>query len=194
MARSTRRAVARQTRRSPPGQAPGLRGNRVRRVRGSGARPTRVYTLARMPVRHRAVVLTVLASTVLAPVAVAHAVKPPTIDVWSGKTHKKGDPITIYNVRGQKAVSVQLGVDCVTTEGEKQQVELSATGKLAGGKVKVTNKKADGQQGTLTVKATLPKTRAATGTITWSMPATAAYAACAGSDTIKLKHAITHGG
>jgi hypothetical protein len=146
-----------------------------------------------MPARRR-VALAVLATAVLAPVAGAHAAKLPTIDVWSGKTHKKGNAITIYNVRGQKAVSVQVSVGCVTTAGEKQQVELSATGKLADGKVKVTNKKADGTAGTLTVKAKLPKTRAATGTITWSVPESAAYAACQGSDTLKLKHVITHGG
>jgi hypothetical protein len=147
-----------------------------------------------MLARHRAVALAVLATTALAPVAVAQAVKAPTIDVWSGKTHAKGDGITIYNVRGQKAVSVQLSVTCVTTDGEKQQVELSATGKLVDGKVDVKNKKADGVGGTLTVKAKLPKTSAATGTVSWSLPASSAFAACAGKDTIKLKHAISHGG
>jgi hypothetical protein len=147
-----------------------------------------------MLARRRAVVFAVLGTTVLAPVAVAPAAKLPTIDVWSGKTHKKGDNITIYNVRGEKAVSVQVSVGCVTTAGEKQQVELSATGKLVDGKVKVTNKKADGVKGTLTVKAKLPKTKAATGTVSWDVPASSAYAACTGSDTLKLKHAITHGG
>jgi hypothetical protein len=147
-----------------------------------------------MLARRRAVALAVLGATVLAPVAVAQATSLLTIDVWSGKTHKKGDDITIYNVRGKKAVSVQTAVDCVTTAGEKQKVELSATGKVVGGKVNVTNKKADGVQGTLTVKAKLPKTSAATGTVSWSVPASSAYAACAGHDTLKLKHAISHGG
>lgn len=147
-----------------------------------------------MLARRRAVALAVLATTALAPVAVAQAVKAPTIDVWSGKTHKKGNGITIYNVRGEKAVSVQLSVMCVSTEGEKGQVALSATGKLANGKVNVTNKKADGVGGTLTVKAKLPKTKAATGTVSWSLPASSAYTACAGSDTLKLKHTISHGG
>jgi hypothetical protein len=144
--------------------------------------------------RRRAVALVVLATSAVAPVAVAGAAKLPTIDVWSGKTTKKSDPITIYNVRGKKAVSVQLSVKCVTTEGQKQPVELTATGKLSGGKVNVTNKKANGTEGTLTVKATLPKTKAATGTVSWNVPASAGYAACTGSDTLKLKHAITHGG
>jgi hypothetical protein len=147
-----------------------------------------------MLARRRAAALVVLATTVLAPVAVAGAAKLPTIDVWNGKTTKKGDGITIYNVRGKKAVQIRIGVKCETTEGAKQQVELSATGKLAGGKVDVTNKKANGIEGTLTVKATLPKAKAATGTVSWSVPASSAYAACAGNDTIKLKHAISHGG
>lgn len=147
-----------------------------------------------MIARHRAVALAVLATTALAPVAVASAAKVPTIDVWNGKTHKKGDGITIYNVRGEKSVQIQISVKCVTTEGETQQVELSATGKLADGKVNVTNKKANGVEGTLTVKAKLPKTKAATGTVSWKVPASSAYAACAGNDTLKLKHTISHGG
>jgi hypothetical protein len=147
-----------------------------------------------MLARRRAVALAVLATTATAPVAVANAVKVPTIDVWSGKTHKKSDAITLYNVRGSKAVSVQLQVNCVTTTGEKQPVELSATGKLVDGKVDVTNKKADGVKAKLTVKAKLPKTKAATGTASWSIPASNAFTACAGNDTLKLKHAISHGG
>ena len=147
-----------------------------------------------MLARRRALALAVLATTALAPVAVASAAKVPTIDVWNGKTHKKGNGITIYNVRGQKGVQIQISVKCVTTEGEKQQVELSATGKLADGKVNVTNKKADGVGGTLTVKAKLPKTKAATGTVSWSIPASNAFAACTGNDTLKLKHTISHGG
>jgi hypothetical protein len=147
-----------------------------------------------MLARRRAVAFAVLATTVLAPVAVAGAAKLPTIDVWSGKTHKKGDGITIYNVRGKKAVQIQISVKCVTTEGAKQQVELSADGKLADGKVNVTNKKANGVEGTLTVKAKLPKTKAATGTVSWNLPASSTLAACTGNDTLKLKHTIAHGG
>jgi hypothetical protein len=79
-------------------------------------------------------------------------------------------------------------------DGAKQQVELSATGKLKDGKVNVTNKKADGLGGTLTVKSKLPKTSAATGTVSWKIAASNAFAACEGSDTFKLKHAISHGG
>lgn len=135
-----------------------------------------------------------LATAALAPLAAAHAASLPTIDVWAGKTHKKGDAVTIYNVRGRKAVQIRLVVTCVTTAGEKRQVELAADGRLADGKVNVTNKKANGTTGTLTVKAKLPKAKAATGTVSWSVPASDAYAACAGSDTIKLKHTISHGG
>ncbi|WCB93045.1 hypothetical protein DSM104299_01747 [Baekduia alba] len=147
-----------------------------------------------MPVRRRAAAFAVLATTALTPVAIAQAAKVPTIDVWSGKTHKKSDITTIYNERGTKAVPVSVTVNCVSTTGAKQQITLSATGKLANGKVDVTNKKADGVGGTLTVKAKLPTTRAATGTVSWKLAASNAIAACEGSDTFKLKHTISHGG
>lgn len=134
------------------------------------------------------------AAAALAPLGAAQAAKLPTIDVWNGKTHKKGNGITIYNVRGKKAVQISTSVTCMTTAGEKQQVSLSADGKLVKGKVSVTNKKANGTTGTLIVKAKLPRTSAATGTISWDVPASDAFAACKGSDTLKLKHVISHGG
>jgi hypothetical protein len=147
-----------------------------------------------MHARRRFVALTVLATTALSPLALAQAASLPTIDVWSGKTHKKGAIATLYNLRGKKAVQIQFGVKCDGTDGQKRSIELSADGKLANGKVNVTNKKADGTTGTLTVKAKLPKTSAATGTVSWSLPANDTHAECTGSDTFKLKHTISHGG
>jgi hypothetical protein len=148
-----------------------------------------------MLARRRAIALAALATAVLSPVAIAHAVKVPTIDVWSGKTHKKADITSIYNVRGTKSVSISLVVNCITTTGSKLQVSLSSTGKLSGGKVSKTEKKANGgAAGTLTVSATLPTTRAATGTASWKIPASNTLKACEGNDTFKLKHAISHGG
>jgi hypothetical protein len=149
-----------------------------------------------MPARRRVIAAAVLATTALTPLAVAQAARLPTIDVWNGKTHRKSDQIFIDNVRGQKAVSFQVTVQCVSITGPGTPVGLTATGKLSGGRAKVTNKKAgpDGTAGTVTFRATLPTTRAATGTVTWKLPATNNQKACAGSDTFKLKHSISHGG
>lgn len=149
-----------------------------------------------MLARRRLLSAALLATAALSPVAIAQAAKIPTIDVWQGKTHKKADGMFISSVRGNKAVSIQITVNCVSTTGDKMPTAFSATGKLSGGKVKVTNKKAagSGAPATLTVDATLPTTRAATGTVSWRQDATNALKACTGSDTFKLKHAISHGG
>jgi hypothetical protein len=149
-----------------------------------------------MLARRRLVAAAVLATAALSPVALAQAVKIPTVDVWMGKTHRKGDMMQIVNVRGQKAVSLALTVECVSNTGPGTPVSVSATGKLSGGRVSVTNKRAgaEGTAGTATFRATLPRTRAATGTVTWNLPATNNQQACAGRDTFKLKHSISHGG
>jgi hypothetical protein len=149
-----------------------------------------------MIARRRLVAAAVLATAALSPVTLAQAVKVPTYDIWSGKTHRKGDQIQIYNERGRKSVSLSLTIECVSNTGPGTPVSVSATGKLSGGRVNVTNKRAgaDGTAGTVTFKATLPTTRAATGTVTWKLPETNNQKACAGSDTFKLKHSISHGG
>jgi hypothetical protein len=148
-----------------------------------------------MPAR-RVLASALLATAALSPVAIAQAARIPTIDVWNGKTHRKSDQIFIDNVRGQKAVAISMTAECVSNTGPGTPTDLSATGKLVNGRVKVTNKKAgpSGTAGTVTFRATLPKTRAATGTVTWSLPATNNMKACKGSDTFKLKHSISHGG
>lgn len=149
-----------------------------------------------MPARRRAVAAAVLATTALAPVALAHAASLPTIDVWSGKTTKKHDGMFMSNVRGTKTVQMQITVTCLATDGTRTPTSFSATGRLSGGRVKVTNKKAAESAGnaTLTLTAKLPKTRAATGTVSWRQDATDTLKACAGSDTFRLKHQISHGG
>lgn len=149
-----------------------------------------------MLARRRAVALAVAASAALTPVALAQAARLPTIDVWQGKSTKKHDGMFLSNVRGTKTVSIQITVNCVAVDGTKTPTSFSATGRLSAGKVNVTNKKAaeSGVNARLTISATLPTTRAATGTVSWSQDATDTVKACTGSDTFKLKHAISHGG
>jgi hypothetical protein len=149
-----------------------------------------------MPARRRLVASAVIATAALSPLAVAHAAKIPTIDEWTGKTHKKADGIFIDNVRGTKAVSIQITVNCVSTTGAKTPTAFSATGKLSGGRVSVTNRRAGdaGVPATLTVRSSLPTSRAAVGTVSWRQGATNQLKACVGSDTFKLKHSIGHGG
>lgn len=149
-----------------------------------------------MLARRRSVALAVVASAALTPVALAHAASIPTIDVWSGKTHKKADGMFLSNVRGTKSVSIQITVNCRSTTGARTPTSFTATGKLSGGRIKVTNKRAGGSgvPATLRISATLPTTRAATGTVSWKQGATNALKACSGSDTFKLRHAISHGG
>jgi hypothetical protein len=144
----------------------------------------------------RPIAAVVLATAALSPVALAHAASLPTIDVWSGKSTKKHDGMFMSNVRGTKTVQMQITVGCLATDGTKTPTSFSATAKLSGGKVKITNKRAaeSGGDATLTVSATLPKTRAATGKVSWRQAATDTLKACAGSDTFTLKHQISHGG
>jgi hypothetical protein len=143
--------------------------------------------------RRRSIALAVAVSAALTPVALAHAARVPTIDVWSGKTHRRADGMFLSNVRGSVAVSVQITANCVATDGTKTPTSFSATGRLLGGRLTIINQKA-GPNATLTVSARLPRTRAATGTVRWSQAATDTLKACAGGDTFKLKHAISHGG
>jgi hypothetical protein len=149
-----------------------------------------------MLARRRVIAAAVLATAALSPVAGAQAFRLPTFDLWAGKTHSKGDQMQIVNERGRKSVSLALTVNCVSNTGPGTPVSLSATGKLSGGKVDVTNKRAgqSGTAGTVTFRAKLPTSRAATGTVTWKLPETNNQKACAGSDTFKLKHSISHGG
>jgi hypothetical protein len=146
--------------------------------------------------RRRSVALALVATAALSPVALAHAASLPTIDVWMGKTRKKSDQLQIVNQRGRKAVSISITATCLSTTGDKVPTAFSATGRLSGGRVSVTNKRAgeSGADATLTVRATLPTTRAATGTISWKQATTNNMQACSGTDSFKLKHVVTHGG
>ena len=145
--------------------------------------------------RRRSIALAVAVSAALTPVALAHAARVPTIDVWSGKTHRKADGMFLSNVRGTKAVSIQITVNCVATTGDKTPTSFSAPASCrAAGSRSPTRRRPGRRAATLTVSATLPRTRAATGTVSWNQAATNELKACAGSDTFKLKHAISHGG
>jgi hypothetical protein len=149
-----------------------------------------------MIARHRLLPAALLAAAALSPVALAQAARIPTIDVWQGKTHRKADGIFIDNVRGTKTVQVQITVNCLATDGTKTPTSFSADGRLSGGRLSVTNRRAgaSGVPATLTVRSSLPTSSAARGTVSWRQGATDALKACAGSDTFTLKHAISHGG
>jgi hypothetical protein len=144
---------------------------------------------------HRSLSLAAAAALVLAlaPLGVAQAAGLPTFDVWVGKTHQQKLAVNITHDRKSQVADVYLSLSCTGSTGQPQAYGLTGAGKIAHGKLTFTKHKAfNGVAGTLTVHATVPATRAATGTISWSLPAS--YGSCTGHDTFKLKHGISHGG
>jgi hypothetical protein len=144
-----------------------------------------------------------LPSLALAGAALAAVVLPlsaqaaglPNISVWSGKTKKKQDPVTMYQTAPGKAAFFNLTVQCKIPGGTTTGQTLTLHGVPKNGKLNAKTTKAlnsGASAGTLSVTTTAAAKHKAVGKVSWALPA--ALGGCKGSDTYSLKYSVSHGG
>jgi hypothetical protein len=131
-----------------------------------------------------------LVAAVAMPLAVANAASAPKFDVWQGQSKQDKLSVLLVHTQGRKRIQVTVTVPCQNAEGNRTTSELGATTTLSG-KGKVTAKGNVGN-GEFKLTATAKTNKAATGELTYEVPES--FGGCKGTDTFKLKYALSRGG